>query len=131
MSETSNPSAMRRELTFSCMADILDDVQPFSPETISSVSLWTPAQIVQHVEYSIAYSMDGFPFRAPWFMRIFGRLIRERVLRNRLQAGFSLPKNMRAVIPAATVSWGEAKQNLQDKFNFITATRIPISLDRN
>ena len=81
------------------------------------------------MDYFIVGSLDGFSFKAPWYMRMLGRLIRGRSLRNRLKPGLSLPRNMRAAIPKAGTSWGDATQALQKSIEINPKQDAQIPLD--
>jgi hypothetical protein len=52
----------RRELQFSSMPDILDDVEYLaSGDPPRTTGNWSGGQIVQHVAMLINFSIDGFP----------------------------------------------------------------------
>ncbi len=56
----------------------------------------------------IAYSVEGFPGKAPLPYRLLGRLIRNRALRNPLSPGFSFPSSLSFLGPDPDVGWEEA-----------------------
>lgn len=104
----------RRTLHFKGLDDILADIeQPDRAGRVRSTGNWTPGQIVEHVARFIEYSLDGFPFTAPWPLRVIGVMIRGAVLRNPMKAGVKPPKDMRAHEPDESVTWDEAVQHLR------------------
>jgi hypothetical protein len=100
----------RRELRFSSMGDILNDVEyAASGDPPPSTGNWTSAQIVQHVGRVIDYSIEGFPTpKAPLLLRIAVRLMRRKVLRDPWKPGIKLPPRFARLAPEPRVTWDEA-----------------------
>ncbi len=96
----------RRTVAFSSMKDILNDVSYLdSGDPPRVTGNWTPAQIVQHVGMLIAFSIDGFPGRAPLPFAILGRLIKKKAMARPVRPGLPTFEFMK---PDDHVSWDEA-----------------------
>jgi hypothetical protein len=56
------------------------------------IGRWNLAQILEHLALSMDKSVDGFDNRAPWILRIIGRLLFKRMfVYHRMPAGLTLP----------------------------------------
>ena len=53
-------------------------------------------------------SIDGITFKAPWYKRLFGRLVKRRILKHGLPPGFQLPKDREAAAYPMVASPHEA-----------------------
>ena len=106
----------RRELRFSSLQDILDDVEyQASGDPPRTTGNWTGGQIVQHVALLIGFSIDGFPAaRAPLPMRVVGRLRRKRILADPLGAGLTFPRKFDFLKPRAGIAWEEAVEFMNE-----------------
>lgn len=103
----------RRKLIFTTMAEILDDIKMLDDavkegKTIVATGNWTPAQIIEHVVYFVDGSMDGFDFKAPLVLRIFGKFARLFILNKPMKPGFKLPAKMSMVIASPKSTWPDA-----------------------
>lgn len=96
----------RRTLSFASMKDILDDVTYLdSGDPPRATGNWTAAQIVQHVGTLIAFSIDGFPGRAPLHLALLGRLMKKRAMAGAAPPGF---RTFDFLEPDRGVAWEEA-----------------------
>ena len=93
----------RRQLRFTSMQDIVDDVARLDEDTRTTGN-WTAAQIVQHLAKMINYSIDGFPRRGSLPVRLLGRMMRKRALSAPLPAGYSFPRKFHFLTPDADVT---------------------------
>ena len=105
--------ADRRNLSFTTMAEILGDIEMLDAfvnegRTISATGNWTPAQIIEHVVYFVDGSIDGFDFKAPFVIRIFGKIMRSRILNKSMSPGIKLPPKMKMVLPSPKTTWPDA-----------------------
>jgi hypothetical protein len=100
----------RRELHFTSMQDILDDVEYLdSGDPPRTTGNWTGGQIVKHVAMLINYSIDGFPVpKAPLLLRVAGRLMRKRALVDPMRPGLKFPRKFAFLAPHAAVTWEDA-----------------------
>jgi len=93
----------RRKLTFNSLDDIVADAEKLaaSPET-KVLGNWPLSQLFTHLAGVTNDSIDGISARAPWYFRLIGPLVKGRVLRKGMSAGFQLPKEMEsAMFPPA------------------------------
>ena len=100
----------RRELHFSSMADILEDVEYLAAgDPPRSTGNWTSAQIVEHVGRIIDCSLEGFPTpKAALPLRFIGWLLRRIVLTRPMRPGVKLPRNFEALLPDHGTIWDDA-----------------------
>ena len=107
--------AERRELKFSCMKDILDEIEYLdSGDPPQATGNWTPGQIVEHVTKVIDYSIDGFPVRkASFWVRVLGRLVRKKALTDPMRSGIRFPARFAFLEPDRAISWEEAVEHLE------------------
>ena len=103
----------RRDLQFKSMDDILADVEALATGNVQAMKLWTPAQIVEHVTLFINGSLDGFNFTVPWFLRLFGRIMKKTALSNPLRPGLKLPPSMQSMEPDKSIKWEKALGNIR------------------
>jgi len=85
--------AERRSLTFATLDRVMPDVDRLL-EGHETVGKWSLAQICNHLCTSVAYSVEGYPGRAPWILRAtVGAFVRRRLLRTgRMATGIRLPE---------------------------------------
>lgn len=84
--------AGRRELHFESVEEILAEAERLAavPKLIS-LGNWSLAQVILHIANTMQKSIDGFDTKAPWFIRLLGKLIRKRMLTKPMPSGFKLP----------------------------------------
>ncbi len=116
----------RRELHFSSMGDILDDVEYLAagdpPRTAGN---WTSAQIVAHVGRVIDYSIEGFPTpKAALPLRFVCWLLRRIVLTRPMQPGVKLPRNFAALIPDHGTTWEDAVDGFRAVYTKLATRRM-------
>jgi uncharacterized protein DUF1569 len=85
--------AGRRTIRFASLDDVVVDAQRLvaSPDT-KMLGNWSLGQILMHLSGAVNGSIDGIPFKAPWFVRLIGPLIKRRILTRGMSPGFRLPK---------------------------------------
>jgi hypothetical protein len=100
----------RRELHFSSMPDIQTDVEYLdSGDPPRTSGNWTAGQVVEHVAKMIQLSIDGFPrVKLALPLRILGRLLRGRILRDPLRSGLKFPQRFDFLAPTPGITWEEA-----------------------
>lgn len=82
----------RRELSFQNCQEILADVERLAATPdLQRLGNWTLGQTLYHLEAAMRVSLDGGKTKAPWFMRVIGKLLRNRIQKQRMPAGFKLP----------------------------------------
>jgi hypothetical protein len=68
-----------------------------SPHT-RTLGNWPLGQLIAHLATTMNASIDGFSFKAPWFVRGVLFFVKGRFLRNRWSPGIKLPKGSEAVM---------------------------------
>ncbi|MEQ8787485.1 MAG: DUF1569 domain-containing protein [Pirellulaceae bacterium] len=84
--------AHRRELHFQSLDEVVAEAERLvgSDQVVTSGN-WTLGQILYHLAQAIHMSIDGADFPTAWYVRLFGKLLKKRILRG-MPAGFKLPK---------------------------------------
>jgi hypothetical protein len=77
---------------------------------------WSLDQCCQHLGRWVEFSIDGFPFKYPWHLRLLGRLVRlvswRWLVSLALRPGFTNPSTVQAVEPDAIIPGGDGVQFL-------------------
>jgi hypothetical protein len=108
--------AGRRPLKFNTLDDILADVERLNQGTVRAVGNWSPGQNLKHLAIVMNGCIDGIPFKAPFYIRAVGWLMRNRFLKNPMPAGFDLPKAAAAEMVPGDISWDEGMQQFRTAF---------------
>jgi hypothetical protein len=98
----------RRQLHFDSVAEILADVERLNAGPIKALGNWSPGQVVQHLTIVMTASLDGFHHQAPWFIRLFGKVVKKKMLTWPMSPGFKLPANAAAEMEPAPIEWADA-----------------------
>ncbi len=97
---TTQQKVGRRELHYSNLEDVIVDAENLAAGPVLTSGDWTFGQILEHLAVTFDYSIDGFPFRGPWFLRkIVAPFLKNRFLTKPMPSGFKLPKNAGALKP--------------------------------
>lgn len=100
----------RRTLHFNTLDDILADVDRLAQGKVRALGNWSPGQLLKHLTVPMVWCLDGAPFKAAWYIRFFGWLMKKRFLRNSMTAGFKLPDDFaRQLVPGET-TWEDGLQ---------------------
>jgi hypothetical protein len=104
----------RRELNFSSLDDISADAEKLvsSPHT-RTLGNWPLSRLLAHLAMTMNGSIDGFSFKAPWYIRAILFWIKGRFVRNRLSPGIKLSKDSEAVAYPPVSSPQEALEMLR------------------
>ena len=75
------------------MDEVLADAEGLvaSPRT-RTLGNWPLNQLLMHLAHAMTMSIEGIPFKAPWYIRVVGPVIKRRILRHGMSPGFKLPK---------------------------------------
>lgn len=84
----------RRQLHFETYQDVLDDVHHLAAAPHRQLGNWSLGEICQHLAKAMRVSTDGAPGRAPWYLRMVGPLLKNRIINNPMSPGFTLPPAM-------------------------------------
>jgi hypothetical protein len=85
---------------------------------------WPLGRLLAHLAETINKSIDGMGSRAPLPMRLIGRLIRGRILKNGMPAGFNLPKTREAEAYPAVASPKEGLDMLRQAIHRLTTEKM-------
>ena len=109
----------RRIVKFNCInclkAD-LDRIQSaHDAGTLKTIGNWTAGQILQHDAKLITFAMDGFPSKAPWFVKLFFQLfVKRRALKDiPMDPGYTLPKQAAFMLPDDDVSFEQGMADMR------------------
>ena len=94
----------RRELSFSTLDDIVMDAERLvSSNRTRTLGNWPLTQLLSHLTMTVNSSIDGFADKAPLLVRIFGPLLKSRMISRTMSPGLNLPRKAEAgAFPAAT-----------------------------
>lgn len=83
----------RRELSFHTLSDVLYDVdQLASARSIRTLGNWSFPKLLNHLTMTMNSSIDGFPMKAPWLVRLLVPFLKNGALKNPMRPGIKLPK---------------------------------------
>ena len=93
----------RRDLKFGSLDEVVSDAEQLVTSPNARVlGNWPLSQLLSHLTTAINGSIEGISVKAPWYMRLVARLMKGRILRNKLSPGLRLPKAAEAAFyPAA------------------------------
>lgn len=84
-----------RRLRFETLDQMLDEVRRIAQADaggcLQRAGNWSPGQTFGHLAAWINYAYDGYPFAAPWYMRLLGRLIKRRMIHSPMPRGVRIP----------------------------------------
>jgi hypothetical protein len=93
----------RRELHYTNFDEVSADAECLAAGPVRMLGNWTYGQILEHLASVMEMSIDGFNAQAPWYIRLAaGLFMRRRFIYGAMPAGFSLPKQMRHLLPKET-----------------------------
>ncbi len=107
--------AGRRQLRFSSYDDILEEAERLAAaDQVKTLGNWSLGQNFQHLAHAMNMSIDGLPSRPPWYLRLAGRMLKNRVLNKGMSPGFNLPERLaKPLTPKPEVSIEEALSALR------------------
>lgn len=104
----------RRKLRFTCFDEILDDVRSLAARPTRQLGNWSLGQVCQHLGIAMEKSTSAdHLFSVPLKLRILGRLVRGRALKNGIPSGFRLPPEGAAVLAPPPISVDEGLATLE------------------
>jgi hypothetical protein len=104
----------RRQLHFQTIDEILSDVERLNQEKIKALGNWSGGQILKHLAVVMNTSIDGFPMRLSWPLRLLGRLVKGRVLSKGMAPGYQLKgRAAESLVPLAT-TWEEGLHQFRE-----------------
>jgi hypothetical protein len=104
----------RRKLRFDTLQNILEDAERLDPVNTKALGNWSGGQIFRHLARVMNSSIDGSPLRIPWFFRVLGRLMKNRILIKGMPPGYQLKgESAKFLVAAADTSWAQGLQELR------------------
>ena len=105
----------RRQVSYQSFDDLLSDAETLAGHEVQTLGNWSFAQILDHLAISLDGSIDGLPFKAPWPMRVIGKLfLKNKFLNQPLPPGFSIPESAKpTVYPDETKTVDVALEHLR------------------
>jgi len=95
--------ANRRPLEFHSYEELLADAEHLASIPVTALGNWSLGQVYQHLANALVMSLDGSVVPAPWYVRMVGRWLRNRVLNKPMSPGFNLPDSAaKVLVPGAT-----------------------------
>ena len=115
----------RRILSFTSIDDVLADVSQLakaeSHGRLQACGNWSLAECCQHIGKLVEFSLDGFPFRYPWHLRLVSRFLRfiswKLLVRLSLRPGFSNSEVASSLEPDIGISTLDGAAFLQQQFD--------------
>ncbi len=81
----------------------------------------TPGAILAHVALGMRSSFEGFPTRAPLWIRVLGPLVKHRVLSRPFVPGFKLSRNVDAKVWDSSVTFEDGMMQLRKQLERVSA----------
>lgn len=108
---TAAAPAQRRDVGYATLEEFRLDAEGIAAGPFVTVGSWTFGQILDHLAKGIHCSLDGFPFKAPWYMRLAAPFVKNSVLTRKMEPGWKLPKSADPYLPQSdtTVEDGLAR----------------------
>jgi hypothetical protein len=113
MSTDTKAIPTRREVYYNSLEDLQADVDDLASGEIVSLGNWSPGQNLAHIARAMNISIDGIDQRAPWYLRLAARLLRDRIIKGPMRAGFKLPPQAETVLVPGVTSTEEGLSALR------------------
>lgn len=115
----------RRNLHFQSINEAVSDAEMLvaSPNT-KMLGNWPLGQLLTHLTLAMNSSIDGISAKAPWFVRLAGPLIKGRILKRGMSAGFKLPQKVEKDFFPAVASPQEAMEKFRAAANRIQTEKM-------
>jgi hypothetical protein len=82
----------RRQLDFRDFDSVAADIDRLHKNGYDKVGQWELCQTCDHLSTVMRMSMEGFPFKAAWYIRLLGPLVKGRFFKTRrMSEGFQAP----------------------------------------
>jgi len=106
---TTAEQTQRRSIEFATLDEVRADIEALAAGSYVTVGKWSFAQILDHLASSLNCSLDGFPFKASFFVRWFvAPMIKNSILTKEMKPGFKLPKKFSSYLPTEECTMDEA-----------------------
>jgi Protein of unknown function (DUF1569) len=93
----------RRKVDYKSLQEVVDDADRLSVGHVKAIGNWSPGQIYRHLAIAFNGSIDGLPNAFPWYMRLMGGLLKNKLLAGPMPSGIKLPEVFaKVVLPPET-----------------------------
>ena len=91
----------RRKVHYENLNELLADAERLSEGEVTLIGNWSRGKIFGHISRSLNFSIDVFPFKVNWAIRMIAKLfMKKKFLTKPLPAGFQIPeKNQPDFVP--------------------------------
>ena len=105
--------ATRRELDLKTLDQVGEEVQRLASNGCQQAGEWNLAQTCWHLRQTMDYSLNGFPFKAPWLVRkLIAPMLKRKLFASRnIKAGLAAPAQL---IPSADLDQDQQVQKFQE-----------------
>jgi len=87
----SSQTANRRKRSYASLNEMVDDATRLTAAEAPTTGNWSKGQIFEHLARLIDFSLDGFPFKISWPIRIIGiYYFKPRIFKHGMSPGFKL-----------------------------------------
>jgi hypothetical protein len=95
----------RRTVRYATLEEFKQDLDALLESGCETIGNWSLAQIVDHLGSTFHVSIDGAPFKAPWFARTFiSPFLKNSALIKPMRPGIQLGKKAQKYMPKEDVS---------------------------
>ena len=109
--------AGRRTLHFNSLSEMVADAENLATaekaERLSKLGNWSLGQALCHVASWIDYGFDGYPFKAPWIVKLVMRPFKGRFINGPMPSGRKIPKIPTGTVGADAISADEGIAKLR------------------
>lgn len=116
----------RRDLSFETLDDVLADLdrleEAHAAGTLKMLGNWSAGQIFEHTATLFDFSVDGFSFKAPLFIRLMSPILKNKLFGPMpIPAGLQLRGGSAVMIPDDVVTFEDGLTHLRRSIGRITA----------
>lgn len=105
----------RRNVRYDSLDDLLSEAQSLVSSKTHTLGNWSLGQILWHLGRSMDASVDGFPMRLPWPLRLCLRVtMKRRLLLRSLPAGLRIPRKAESQLMPLDVDPSLGLKTLRD-----------------
>lgn len=104
----------RRDLRFESLQHVLIDAELLAQaKNVRMLGNKPLDGLLNHLAMAIEGSLDGIPFKTPWYMRLVGPLFKKRLITKKMPPGFNLPRSIDDVYFPSSATALEAFERLR------------------
>ncbi|MFN3166446.1 MAG: DUF1569 domain-containing protein [Phycisphaeraceae bacterium] len=84
-----------RQLHFDTLDDVLAEARRIAEHPDAPTrGAWSASQNIWHVARYLQASVEGYPFKVPWWMKLVGPLMKHRMTSKPMASGFNAPRSV-------------------------------------